>query len=195
MSLFDLLFILLFLASVLTLIVAAVYAIGGRGGAALAIVRRWAVCFAIYMGIVVAVALTAPKREIALGTDRCNDDWCIAVEKHQKMPSGDRTVYAVTFRVSSHALRVMQREKGVSVYLMDDRGRRFDPVPAPSEIPFDVQLAPGQAVETVRSFEVPNDARGVGAVMAHEGSYCFPGCFIIGEDANPLHKRTVFLLP
>jgi hypothetical protein len=31
---------------------------------------------------------------------------------------------------------------------------------------------------------------GVG-LMAHEGSFCFPGCFIIGDDGNPVHKPTV----
>jgi hypothetical protein len=42
---------------------------------------------------------------------------------------------------------------------------------------------------------VPSDAREIGVVAAHEGSYCFPGCFIIGDDASPLHKRAIVRLP
>lgn len=89
----------------------------------------------------------------------------------------------------------MQRENGVIVYLIDNQGRRFDPAPDPTATPLNVQLTPGQSVETVRSFPVPPDAHGLGLVVAHESSFCFPGCFIIAEDANPLHKRTIVALP
>jgi hypothetical protein len=65
--------------------------------------------------------------------------------------------------------------------------RCLDPSPDPAATPLDVLLEPGEAVE----FTVPDDARDVGLVVAHEGSFCFPGCFIIGDDGNPLHKPTV----
>ncbi len=193
MSLFDLLFILLFLISVVTLLTAAVSAIRGRRAAG--ILRVWAICFAAYMGIVLVVALATPQRVYAVGEDRCFDDWCIAVEAADRSPAPQGILYTVTLRVSSRARRVTQREKGASVYLIDDHGRGFDAVPDPSATPLDVPLEPGQAVRAKRTFLVPADAHDVGLVFFHEGSYCFPGCFIIGEDSNPLHKRAVVHLP
>ncbi len=191
MTIFDLLFIALFLTSVVTLLTAAVSALRGRGAQALGILRTFAICFAIYMAIVFVAALASPQKVFHLNEDRCFDDWCIAVTAATRTP----TNYAVTLRISSHAGRVVQRENGVIVYLVDDQARRFDPSPDPTATPLNVQLTPGQSVGTRRSFPVPPDAHGLGLVVAHEGSFCFPGCFIIGEDANPLHKRTIVALP
>jgi hypothetical protein len=195
MSIFDLLFILLFFASIATLLTAAVLAVRGRGTRALRILRVYAIGFGLYMGIVLAVALATPRRILNLPEDRCFDDWCAAVQNVDRTPSATGVSYIVTLRLSSRARRVSQRARGSYVYLSDDRGRRFDPSPDAAEPPFDVLLDPGQAVETKRSFTVPNDAREIGAVVVHEGSYCFPGCFIIGDEANPLHKRTIVRLP
>jgi len=187
MTIFDLVFILLFLVSVVTLLTAAVTLMRGYRAKALIILKRWTICFALYMAIVTVTALAAPQRVIHLGEAHCFDDWCLTVDHADRQA----TTYAVTLRVSSRARRVAQREKGVHVYLLDRQGRRFDPAPDPSAIPLNVLLEPGEADETKRSFTVPDDARDVGLVVAHEGSFCFPGCFIIGDDGNPLHKRTV----
>jgi hypothetical protein len=190
MSLFDLLFIALFLISLVTLLAAAI-----RGRRATGILRIWAICFVIYMAIVFAVALATPQRVYAIGEDRCFDDWCIAVEAADRAPAPRGILYTVTLRVSSRARRVTQREKGANVYLTDDRGRRFDAAPDPSATPLDVQLEPGQAARAKHTFLVPPDARDLGLAFFHEGSYCFPGCFVIGEDSNPLHKRAIVRLP
>ena len=191
MTIFDLLFILLFLTSVITLICVAVNAFRGRGAKALRTLRTYAICLAIYLAVVFAVALATPQRIIPLGEAHCFDDWCITVEHADHQAN----TYTVDLQLSSRAKRVTMRENGALVYLTDDQGRRFDPAPDPSAIPIDVQLQPGEAVETKRSFAVPNDAHGVGLVLAHQGFFCFPGCFIIGDDGNPLHKRTIVPLP
>ena len=191
MSIFDLLFIALFFASVATLLTVAVLAITGRRTQALRILRRYAICLVIYLSIVFIVAFVTPRRIVSPGANRCFDDWCIAVERSVRAGIS----CTVTFRLSSEARRVTQREKNIAVYLTDDRDRRFDPQPAPSEIPFDVSLAPGQAVETTRTFLIPSDARSLGVVIYHQGPYCFPGCFIIGEEGNPLRKRAIVPLP
>lgn len=158
---------------------------------ALRILRRYAICCAIYLSTVFIVALVTPRRIVSPRANRCFDDWCIAVERSVRAGIS----CTVTFRLSSEARRVTQREKNIAVYLTDDRDRRFDPQPAPSEIPFDVSLAPGQAVETTRTFLIPSDARSLGVVIYHQGPYCFPGCFIIGEEGNPLRKRAIVPLP
>jgi len=147
------------------------------------------------MGLVIVVAFTAPQRIVHLGEDRCFDDWCITVEHADRQQTPAGVVYTVTLQLSSCAKRVSQREKGVHVYLTDAQGRRFEPAPDAAAIPLDVLLGPGEAVETKRTLTLPGDARDVGLVLGHEGLFCFPGCFIIGDDGNPLHKRTIVPLP
>jgi hypothetical protein len=143
------------------------------------------------MTIVYVVALATPQRVYAVGEDRCFDDWCIAVETADRSPAPEGILYTVALRLSSHAGRVSQREKGVRVYLTDDRGRRFEPIPDPAQTPIDVLLAPGQAVQAKRTFLVPPDAHDVGFALSHNG----PGWLIIGDDGNPLHKHAVVRLP
>ena len=191
MTIFDLLFLFLLLVSVLTLATAGVQAIRGQRAAASAILKRFTVCFVLYMAVVFAVALLKPQRVFAIGEKHCFDDWCIAVASAQR----DGARLDVALEISSDAKRVTQRENGVIIYLIDASGRRFDAMPAPSAPPLDATLAPGQAIETARAFAVPADVRGLGLVVAHAGSFCFPGCFIIGDNANPLAKRTIVKLP
>jgi hypothetical protein len=187
MTAFDLLFIFLFLTSVVTLLTAAYSAVRGRRARSLRILRTYGIWFVVYLAIVFIVALVSPQRIVQMGEPRCFDDWCITV-LHADHASAN---YVVTLQLSSRAKRVSQREKGVQVRLIDSQGRRFDPAPDPAAIPLDILLAPSQMVETRRTFTVPDDARGVGLVVAHEGPFCFPGCFIIGEGGNPLHKPTI----
>lgn len=187
MTIFDLLFVVLFLTSCVTFITSAVLWMRGNRPRAVRIQKTYGICFLIYMGIVAVVAIATPQRIVHVGEARCFDDWCITV----KGTTGEAPNYTVTFELSSRAKRISQREKGVQAYLMDAQGRRFDPAPDASASPFDVLLGPGQSVETSRSFTLPGGVRDVGVVVAHEGSFCFPGCFIIGEDGNPLHKPAI----
>jgi hypothetical protein len=191
MTIFDLLFIVVFLASVVTLLYAAIAAVRGRRAQSLATLRHYAICFVVYMAIVLAVAVASPQRVFQIGDKRCFDDWCIAVI------AADRSAdsMTVTLRLSNEARRVGQRELGLQVYVTDAQGRRFASSPDPSAIPLDVRLEPGQSVETKRHFPVAQDAKDLGLIVIHEGSFCFPGCLIIGDDSNPLHKPTIVRLP
>ena len=67
------------------------------------------------------------------------------------------------------------------VYLIDDRGTRYDPRPHPSEPELDSPLAPGQTLRTHRVFVVPAAARGIG-VLARRGGFGI--CPMIGECAT-----------
>jgi hypothetical protein len=187
MTVFDLIFMVLFLTSCVTLMTAAVTFLWGNRPRAVRILKTFGICFVIYMAIVAVVALAAPQRVVQLGEDHCSDDWCIAVERADHQPTKSGVTYTLTIQLSSRARRVTQREKGVRIYLTAAGRQRFDPAPDPTAIPLDVLLHPGEAVETTRVFTLPNDARDVGAVIAHQQSFCFPGCFIIG-DGSLLHK-------
>lgn len=194
MSIFDLLFITVFFASLITLLAAAVTAIGGRGGRSLRILRIYGICIGIYLGIVVLTSLILPRRILKLGDSRCFDDWCMSVENFRKSRQPTAISYVVTLRLSSRARRITQRENGVAVYLTDDQGRRVDPIPDRTAVPLNALLQPQESITATRVFEVPPNASGLGLVIAHEGG--FPvGWFIIGYETwfrkpaiVPLHE-------
>jgi hypothetical protein len=192
MTIFDLLFIVVFFVAVVMLVLAGVAALRGRRARAIAI-SRWLGIFAgLYLGIVILVSLASPRRELKVGDDQCWDDWCMTVTNVQRTPAENAIRYVVTIRISSRARRVAQRGRNTHAYLMDDRGRRYDPVPDPDAVPFDILLQPQEAVSTTRVFEIPADVQEPVLVATHgEG---FPGWFIIGDSGSLFHKKTVVLL-
>ena len=70
-------------------------------------------------------------------------------------------------------------EKGTVAYLVDARGRRYNPIPGSGTVPFDTKLQPGEAVTAIRRFDVPPDAPELGFVYAHVGASLSP---VIGEN-------------
>jgi hypothetical protein len=189
---FDLLFIAVFLASVVTLLSAAVLAIRGRGADALVRLRTWCICVGAYLAVVVLSSVFWPRTVLEVGEQRCFDDWCIAVENASRQEAQGGVSYLVTLRLSSTALRVTQRENNVVVYLADQSGRRYDPAPDPSAVAMNVQLAPQESVAAIRSFAVPADARELGLVIDHEGGFPI-GWFIAGYETW-FHKPTIVRL-
>jgi len=192
MSIFDLLFIAVFLATVATLLWTAILAISGQGAAALALLRGYGICAGAYLGIVAVTSVFWPRTVLRVGDPRCFDDWCITVEKASRQPAGGGVSYTVTLRLSSTARRVFQRENGVVVYLADDRGRRYDPIPNRWEVPINVRLGPQESVTATRVFQAPADAHELGLVIAHEGGFPI-GWFIIGDETW-FHKPTIVRL-
>jgi hypothetical protein len=187
MTIFDLILIASFLATVVVLVLVLIAAIRGRWSMLRNLLIGWGVFAAVYFGALVAISLATPQRLMSVGENRCWDDWCIAVTKVQRATITEGALLTVTLRMSSSAKRVTQRENGLSVYLIDDRGRRYEPVPAASAKPFDVPLGPGDSAEAERVFQVPADSHGIGLGFAHAG----PGRFIIGDDGSFLHKPTI----
>jgi hypothetical protein len=158
----------------------------------------------------VMVPVLSPRKEFRVGQDECFDDWCVAVDRVKYSPSIGRDssqrstqglFCIVTLRVSSRALRVAQAAPDASVHLVDDRERVYTVSPEGqqayessfgSTIPLGTRLEPGASFQSVRVFELPPDADGLGLVVDHGGG---PGRFVIGDDHSLLHKRTVILLP
>ncbi|MDH4351415.1 MAG: DUF4352 domain-containing protein [Gemmatimonadota bacterium] len=211
MMIFELLFVAVVLGSVVTLASAAVTALRGRRQRALALVVGWATCIAVYLGVVVAVALVSPQRTIALGEDRCFDDWCVAVSHvtlTHEMGAGVDAIrtngqfYVVTIRLSNHARGRSQRASSAAVRLADGEGRVYE-VSREGQAAYEAQHGPaspltstmdiGQAIDAVRVFELPTDSRDVGLTVEHPVGPA-PGLFIIGDDASLFHKPTVMRL-
>jgi len=177
MSLFDLLFLALALTTLITLAIAAALALARRTAQSLRILRRFALGALLYFALVIAVSLFAPRRVFHLGDTQCFDDWCVAATSFSSRGSS----YIVNLRISSRARRISQRELNLAVYLTDREGRRYDPTPQLSDIPFSTLLAPGQSADLTRLFLVPPPARDLNLVIKHEGGFPI-GWFIIDYD-------------
>lgn len=193
MTPFDLLFILLFLLALSTLVLAITFVLRRQFARGRRILWRLLICASIYMLIVIAVSLFLPRRVFKLGESQCFDDWCVAVTAVHKVPEGDLVRYTVDLRLSSRALRVPQRELHVALYLLDSRGRHYNPQFNPSDAPFDVLLQPQESAVATRSFLLPADATQVSAVITHEGGFPIEW-FIIGYDAW-FHKPPLIEIP
>jgi hypothetical protein len=192
MTTFDLIFIFAFLASVVILMATIVAAIGGRRRSALGRLLGLGVFVSVYLAVVVAASLTSPQRLLALNEPQCFDDWCLSVDHVEQAPAGGEVSYAVTLRLFSRARRRTQRESGASVYLLDDRGRRYEPLADPRALPLNARLSPGESLIATRRFTVPADTPNPGLVIAHGR---LPGMFIIGDDQSLFHKPSVIRFP
>jgi hypothetical protein len=195
MTLSDLLFVALVLASAGVLLIAGFSLMRGRFRRALSLLGGLALGLTLYVGLIVAVSLLASPRELAFGENRCFDDWCIAVEDVSRTSSATGATYTATLRLSNRARRVSQRENGIVVFLQDASGWRFSAAADPAAAPFSILLEPGQSLTTRRVFEVSNASMPLFLAIAHEGDARFPGTFIIGDDSSIAHPPTLVRLP
>ncbi|MFI5279627.1 MAG: hypothetical protein ACHQU1_03965 [Gemmatimonadales bacterium] len=189
MDLFDLLFIVLFLAAVGVLISCAVTAATGGRPRAIRRLLRLAVGVATYMAVVAVSSLAAPQRVLAMGENDCSDDWCLAVMSASRSGGPATDTVTVVFRASSRARRVAQRERFVAVYVKAEGGRRYDALERGDDRPFDAVLQPGETSLITRVFPVDKRASGLRVVLTREGQIWFPGCCVIGEGI--FHKPPV----
>jgi hypothetical protein len=181
MHLFDLSFLGLALAGAISLVAAVWFALRGQFGRAGRVLLRLLISAGVYMAVVVLVSLVSPQRFLKADVTQCFDDWCIGVAEFKRIPEGGGVSYRVDLRVSSRARRVSQRERNVVVYLTDEQGKRYDPIPDASATPIGILLQPQESVVASRSFLVPAEAQDVSLVVAHEGGFPI-GWFIIGYD-------------
>ena len=211
MILFDLLFLVVCLASVITLAAILRALVQGHRRQARTLFVRYAIGTASYLGMVIVVSLVTPQRVVAIGENRCFDDWCLAVEGVAHTPElgpAEATVratgvfYVVTLRLSNGARGRPQRANSAAVHLWDGQGRRYDlsrpgqeafeaqhgPVP-----PLTVTLAVGQALNTVAVFDLPTNARDVSLTVEHPVGPS-PGRLIIQDDASLFHKPAIVRL-
>ena len=208
---FDLLFIGIVLASVVTLATAAVSALRGRRQRAASLLVRYLKFAGIYLVALVVVSLVSPQRVLAVGEDRCFDDWCLAVEDVAVTPElgqGEHVLrangafYSVTLRLSNHARGRDQRASSAAIHLIDDRGRWHDFSPAGQRayeaqhgpvVPLTATIPVGQSLTTVQIFDLPLDAHDVGLAVEHPVGFS-PARLSIGDEASLLHKPTIVRL-
>ena len=195
MTIFDLLFIFIVLASVATLATVAALTLRGHFRQAVKLLTIYGICLMLYLGVIVVVSLASPQRVLALGENRCFDDWCIAIDEITRSDVQKVEYYTVSLRVSNRARRVSQRENGLVVYMMDEKGRRYEPVMRATATPFNVLLQPGESIVMPCIFEVSGASGQLVLIVEHEGLTRFPGLFIIGDDSSLFHKPMIVHLP
>ena len=134
MTVFDLRFIALFLAAVVTRIAVGVSALQGRRAAH-------------------ATTLDPDGRGRVLRR--------LVHRRPYGEPTTQAGHHAVRVDVPAYpAARVGWRNAhGVVVYLRDARGRRYDPLPETGTIPFDTLLQPQETIEAIRRLRVPSERR------------------------------------
>ena len=128
MTIFDILLILLALATVAGIVTALVAMFFRRWALAarslVAIVSAWV----LYLGIGTAVALRTPQHILSFGEDRCFDEMCFAVMGYKRIPSTNagKSFYLVDVRISNRSRGRAQREIGRKGVLVDRAGRVYE---------------------------------------------------------------------
>jgi len=193
MTIFDLLFILIFLATVVALSSAIFQAIRGQRRKSLRVLSVSAVSAAIYFAICCASSILTPRCELRIGQSQCFDDWCVELDAINKIASNSAITYQTTIRIFSQAKRISQRENGIAFYLEDDLGHRYSALPDPSATPSNVLLQPNESVTLTRNFQLSSTAHAEGFVATHEGGFPIQW-FIIGEGQSLFHREPITCL-
>lgn len=192
MNIFDLIFLASALATAITLAVAAISALRGRGARAFRILRAYGICAVCYSGIALAAHFLKPQRVIAVGTPWCFDDWCLQVDSAEHAAHGSTASYDIKLRIFSAARGITQRANGAWIYLIDNRGIRYAANSDPLAVPLTVKLGPGESISTSRHFEVPADVGALGLITGHGGPYCGAmSLLIIGEGGCLFNRPTM----
>jgi len=112
----------------------------------------------LYIVAATAVSLLAHSRVINVGDSYCWDLWCMGIEKVHTNARGQENEYRIDVRIFSDANTVKTSAGDASIYLLDDRGRRFPVVNDPAVVPYTTPLIPGQTIKTTLTFVAPMDA-------------------------------------
>jgi len=184
----SMVFFLVMVISALTLVVVLMCLASREFRFAGKILKWWGAGFVAYTALTIAVSLLLPQKVVNPGQSYCVDIWCIGVQGVTKIPLGQDVVYKAKVRIFSDADNVKVSAKGASLYLVDERGRRFSIVPDPAAIPFDTELSPKQSVDTTLTFRVPADAQHL--FLRGDGDLWIT-YFFIGDDSALLHRPTL----
>lgn len=207
MTLFDLLFILLFLASVIALISVLVLLVRARRTAAMRLFRISASVWAVYLATVFLLAAVTPQRVIPMNEEQCFDEMCFSVTQVRtasQLGSAATPVtahgifYIVTVKVASHSLGRTQSEGGIRAllwnsgqyYEVSSPGQRAWEAPHAVTPALTARLRPGESILCDQVFDVPARSSSLGLALSHGFG---PGYFVIGEC--PLfHPPTILRL-
>jgi hypothetical protein len=207
---FELLFIGLFLGSLIALIGVLILAIRRRRPTAMRVLGALGAGWTIYLLVVVAVGATMaarPQRTIPVGKELCFDEMCFSVVNVQVVSQlgptsrpvkADGRFYVITLRVSSRSRGRVQSEGGLRALLWDSGkyyggssgGLQAWEAVNGETARLTARLRPGERVQSVQVFDLPKESSATGLALSHGFT---PGYFVIGEC--PLfHKPAILKL-
>src|SRR5580704_10107677 len=183
----SMVFFFVMVGSVLMFVVALIALAGRKFRLAGKIFAWWSAFAVAYTALTITVSLLLPQKIVNPGQSYCVDSWCIGVQNVTRAALGQNVAYKADVRIFSDLNTGTTSAKGASLYLADERGRRFPLVPDPSVTPFDTELMPKQSLNTSLTFLVAADAREL--FLRGDGP---PGLwmakFFIGDDSALLHR-------
>lgn len=204
MSVFDLLFILLFLCSIFVVASVSVLAFTGRRSAARKTLLRAGAVWCVYFVLLAVSDVIARPRIVAPGQDRCFDEMCFAVVSAQSslphlVKSYGHKTLIVTVRVRSHSLGRAQSEGGIRARLYDQG--QYVPISMQGQRAYELEhgksptltqrLDPGESIQSVLVFDMPPNMAHPSLTLDHGFT---PGYFIIGESPS-FHGPDLLKLP
>jgi hypothetical protein len=178
------------MAGTALMLMAALMALAGREFRFAGRILAWWSIFALgYTALTIVVSLLLPQKVVNPGQSYCVDSWCIGIQNVTKTALGQTVAYKADVRIFSDLNSGITSAKGASLYLVDERGRRFPLVQDPSVIPFDTELSPKQSVDTSLTFLVAADAQHL--ALRGDGPSLWIAKFFIGDDSAILHRPTL----
>lgn len=189
MNLAELVFIILFLTTLVTIVRLTVKLVRRRWAEVRKLSTVLASGMAAYVLVVVSVSLATPQEWVTLGQEQRFDDWALTVQRAERTSTG----WHLTIRVANRGLGRPQRARDAEVLLRAADGRTFGPLPSPTERALTSMLQAGESFETVRDYVVSPDLPILGADVVH-GAGPGPGWFVIGDRSSFFHRRPLVRL-
>jgi hypothetical protein len=207
MTPFDLLLIVLVLATAAALAATIMALALRRWKGALQLGAGVVLAWILYLGVGAVVAVSTPQRTMAIGQDRCFDEMCYAVTGFRRsatIDAPDKVIQAqgvfliVNVRVSNRSKGHAQRERGRTGVLLDPSGRVYEQSAqstqalALSDGPpsgLDAMVEPGQPLAVTLVFDVPANAHPAFALASNLAIN--PARIVIGDEQHLFHKPTI----
>src|SRR5271165_3289865 len=205
MSIFDLLLILMVLATGVAIVIAIVALFLRRWTDAGRFLAGIVVVWAVYLGVGTVAAIKSPQHIMAPGEDRCFDEMCFAVTGYNRTPSRNagRSYYSVYVRITNRSRGRAQRELGRKGVVIDRSGRVYEvstegmhaksPVDGLAFPGLDAEVGPGQSLETTLVFELPSEVDYPGFALGSNLGLN-PARIVLGDEDHFLHWPTVWPL-
>jgi len=165
----------------------------GRRAEAMKHIAWLAAVLSLYLIILLTVSILQPRKLVPIGQDQCFDEMCFAVVNFDEIPpltaavqAGDASrVIQVTIRVANRG-RSAHSESLIRAYLIDSKGRTWEPLPGLSGNPLTTRVAAGSQMLSQPMFRVSKDSASLSLVFTH--GHWQPGRLVIGDSDSLAHK-------
>ncbi len=152
-----------------------------------------------YAAVLVGVSLAQPIRRYNVGQERCFGSMCYAVTNAEE-PRGflvrgeePERLLRVLVRVTNRDRERTESEPGLTAYLVDEQGRRWDQVPGLGGVRLTTAVTPGGSILSEPVFRPARDATGLGLVLEHTGWTW--ARLTVGDAESYVHRPAEMTVP